>query len=82
MKLHGFHVTFNHRTPDIATVEARKSSHVDVRGEFLSPFLIDTYEISLQAHFSDVADTSMYIPYKWSAKIYSSYELQKCSANH
>ena len=66
--------TVNHRTPDIVIVEARKSLHVDVRGEFLSPFLIDTCEISLQTNFSDVADTAMYIPYynKWSAKIYSS----------
>ena len=50
----------------------RKSPHVDVRGEFLSPFLIDTCEISLQTHFSYVADTSMYIPYhnKWALAWY------------
>ena len=39
-------------------------------GECLSIFLIESNEISLQAHFSVVADTSMYVPYynKWSAK--------------
>ena len=56
--------------------------HVDVRGECLSIFLITSCEIALQAHFSVDADTSMYVPNynKWSAKIYSSYEYQTCSA--
>ena len=47
-------LTVKHRTPDIGIFEARKSSHVDVRGEFLSPFLIDTCEILLQIHFLTV----------------------------
>ena len=64
-----------HRTPDKAISEARQLQYVDVRGECLSIFFIASCEISLQAHFSAVADTWMYVPYynTLSAKIYSSY---------
>ena len=41
--------------------EARIFQHVDVRGECLSIFLIESCEISLQAHFSVVADILMYM---------------------
>ena len=67
---------FHRRTQDIAISEAWKFQHIGVRGEGVSIFLIESCDISLQAHFSVFADALMYVPYynKWSADIYSSYE--------
>ena len=40
-------ITVYHRTPELGIGEARNSQLVDVRGEFLSIFLIESCEISL-----------------------------------
>ena len=42
--------------------EARKFQYVDVQGVFLYIFFIESCKMSLQAHFSVVADTKMYVP--------------------